>query len=137
MLTSTKSQAQTAPSSSPHTTVASSCPKHARQRYDVWLWPVKALRSLPLVVSNSLTCESRVDTRSVVPSDEGIAEVTGSARHQHVYDKYPRDLRPMKSERSSPLRRSYVRTCPSTEPAIIVVASTCKVCTASRASSRT
>jgi hypothetical protein len=73
-----------------------------------------------------------------VPSDEGIAEVTGSARHdQHVFDEYPRDLRPMKSERSSPLRRSYVRTCPSTEPAIIVVASTCKVCTASRASSST
>lgn len=35
------------------------------------------------------------------------------------------------------MRRSYVRTYPSTEPAMMVVASTWRACTASRASSST
>jgi len=38
-----------------------------------------------------------------------------------------KDARPIKSERSSPIRRSYVRTCPSTEPAMIYVCPTWRV----------
>ena len=44
-------------------------------------------------------------------------------------------VRPKKSVRSSPMRRSYVRTCPSTDPVMIYVFPTYIVCTASRASS--
>lgn len=77
-LTSTRSHAQTRPSSSPQTTLASACPKHARHRYDVCVCPPKELSILPVPISKRRTCESRVATRKVVPSADGITDVTGS-----------------------------------------------------------
>jgi len=42
-------------------------------------------------ISNSLTWESSVDTRSVVASAEGATEVTGSARHEDYDYRHVRD----------------------------------------------
>ena len=77
-LTSSKSHAQTAPLSSPQTTLASAEPKHARQRYTPLSCPANELSILPVAVSISLMWESSVVTRRVWPSWVGTTAVTGS-----------------------------------------------------------
>jgi hypothetical protein len=62
-LTSRRSQAQMAPFSSPATTLASPCPKQARQRYEEWTWPEKSLSSFPVIASMRRMCPSSVITR--------------------------------------------------------------------------
>jgi len=64
-LTSRRSQAQMTPSSSPAMTVASLCPKQARQRYEVWTWPEKSLSNFPEIASMRRMCPSSVITRYV------------------------------------------------------------------------
>jgi hypothetical protein len=51
-------------------------------------------------------------------------------------NKEESNARPIKSSRNCPMRRSYVLTCPSTEPVMMLACPTWSVCTASRASSR-
>ena len=80
--TSSKSQAQTNPPSSPQTTLASACPKHARHRYEEFAWPEKELRSLPVDMSISRMVESSVATRMVCSSIEGTIDVIGSNGNQ-------------------------------------------------------
>jgi hypothetical protein len=78
-LTSRRSQAQMAPFSSPAMTLASPCPKQARQRYEEWTWPVKSLSSFPAIASMRRMCPSSVITRYVDSSWVGTTDVTGSA----------------------------------------------------------
>jgi hypothetical protein len=136
ILTSSKSQAHTAPVSSPQMMLASPCPKHALQRYCVTEWPINLFSSFPVPESINRSSESRVVTRYVLVSCVGTTAVTGSVspveqkqgqhhRHQRIFftrdgatigknssasatskKRYPDHSRPMKSERSSPLRMS-------------------------------
>ena len=109
--TSTRSHAHTFPSSSPHTTLASPCPKHAQIRYDALAWPLKSFSILPVDMSMRRAWASSVVARYVWLSCEGTTAVTGADERwvertalAHICHK--KDVLPMKSLRSSPIRRS-------------------------------
>lgn len=83
-----------------------------------------------------VSVEGRCEVRLVVLRwDDGCHRICARLVSGTVVEEDLEYAQPRKSVRSSPIRRSYVRTWPSTDPVKMYDLPTCMACTASRASS--